>query len=107
MSTHVYHPDLEQRMRLGRPGSGMGVLCDGCERCGELAAHPLNLDREHLIALWREMVRVERASLRKLEAYRSVADAQGSRELYKIAIFLEHYTKTDPWTVFANEPART
>jgi hypothetical protein len=102
--THIPHDDLRDRLRSGLQGSGIGVLVDGCE---QQAADPMaTLDREHVAALWREMVRVERdpegvfRNEGRLVAYRSRADAKACRELYRIAVFLERFTPVDPWALF-------
>lgn len=98
--THSYHPDLAERLQY-KPGSGTGVLVDGCRRCEDQAKDPVGaLDEDHMKALWREMVRVERHD----GAYRSLADSRACQVLYQIAVFIErHGMDGDPWSYFREE----
>lgn len=98
--SHDYHVGLEARL-TSRPGSGIGVLVDGCERCEQQAKDPVgSLDEDHIKALWREMVRVERHD----GAYRSLADSRACQVLYGIAVFIERHGRDgDPWSYFREE----
>jgi hypothetical protein len=101
--THDPHDPLENRL-LTRQGSGKGVLVDDCARCEQQAKDPVGtLDREHIAALWKEMVRVEHTyddHGRSIGgAYRSLADARACRQLYTMAVFLERHTDVDPWAL--------
>lgn len=105
MTSHIYHPKMVER--LASKMRGMGVLVDGCERCEEHAEHPVvSLDREHLAALWREMIEVEATDdYDGMVGYRSLADARAARMLMPIRRFLDRYTAVDPKTIFA-DPVR-
>lgn len=98
--SHIYHPELEQRLKSAE-GSGVGVLVDGCESCERHATDPVaSLDDDHIKALWREMVRVERHR----GVYRSRADARACDVLYRIAVFIERHGRDgSPWDYFSEE----
>ena len=75
------------------------LLFDACDRCAEHASHPLaSVDTERLGRLWTEMVRVERDRSYR-DYYRTRAEAQACRELYRIACMVERtHPLIEPWT---------
>lgn len=81
MASHDPHPEISEH-----------GLADGCERCGELAEHPLELDPENFTMAWERMLAVEWAD----SSYRSANEARLGRLLYTWAVFLERYTPIDP-----------
>lgn len=76
MSSHIAH---ESTLDVG--------LIDGCPRCKEHAARPLDgLDRDHLQAFWRQMILVEYDD--PDARYRSENEATCCLKLYEYARFL-------------------
>ena len=58
-------------------------LADGCERCEEIARHPVAcLDNENLVALWARMEYVEDHD----GAYSSLTDAAAGNRLAEIRV---------------------
>lgn len=82
MATHTFHPDTHEN-----------GLADGCPRCDELAAQPLNLDSENMLSAWSRMLEVE---FRDEGGYRSVNEKALCSRLFEIALFLQRYTPIDP-----------
>jgi hypothetical protein len=79
-------------------GSPEPILYDDCPRCEEHANGILNLslDRETTGLLWRRMVQVEHEDMGR---YRSEAEATACHTLYGIAVWMERYTRINPWTL--------
>ena len=76
------------------------VLYDGCDRCIEHASHPFDsLDDDNFGALWAEMVRVEKDGPTYAAHYRTRAEADACRQLYRVACILGRIAPMiDPWT---------
>lgn len=74
------------------------LLFDGCDRCEEHAANPFRaVDADRLVALWREMVAVERHPDYR-DHYRTKTEARAGHHLYRIAVFVERtHPSIDPW----------
>lgn len=90
---HAYHPRTHDPSAAGDEP----ILFDGCDECKFKAGQALQaFDRQVTTALWRKMVEVEHEGGR----YRSRAEATACRTMYGVAVFLEHHTRLDPWTLF-------
>lgn len=73
------------------------ILYDDCERCAEHAEHLTSLDDATLAMLWTRMVADKNGDD---DAYRTVAEAEAGRNLYRIGVILERLAGgvIDPWT---------
>ena len=85
MATHVPHPDTHEH-----------GLADGCVRCAELAAQPLELDNPNFQAAWRRMLSTQFNTGEPRMPARSQAEAQLLGRLYEYAVWLERWTPLDP-----------
>lgn len=70
------------------------IFHDGCAECEHKAKDPIvHLDRERMAKLWHTMIDVEISDVR---AYESESDAIAGRQVYRVFLFLQRFTTTDP-----------
>lgn len=85
MATHVPHPDTHEH-----------GLADDCERCAELAQHPLELDNANFQAAWLRMLSTSFNTGEPRQPARSGNEAELLGRLYEYAVWLERWTPLDP-----------
>ena len=85
MATHTPHDEIVDH-----------GLADGCERCGELAGRPLELNPGNFKAAWQRMLSSQFNTGERRLAPRSFNEAKLLGLLYTWAVFLEKWTPLDP-----------
>lgn len=85
MATHTPHPEIAEH-----------GLADDCERCGELAGQPLELDNPNFQAAWARMLSTSFNSGEPRLPARTGNEAKLLGVLYGWAVFLERWTPLDP-----------